>query len=126
MVRRAFDGAPPLDQAGFLGGVDLLACPDQTCDDAPTRDALGEFDEELGLGSIIRLAAGPGVLPTHLFGIPGALSLVEHEEVFGRNRTLPLTVVLDVVLHVPDENLSASTGFLQGILENLDQGPVAG
>jgi len=33
--------------------VDLLAGADQADDDAPAGDALGEFDEVLGLGSIV-------------------------------------------------------------------------
>ena len=65
------------------------------------------------------------MLAGNLLGVPGTLSLVEHQQVLGRDGGLPLAVVPDVVLHIADEDLAASAGFLESVLQDLDKGAVA-
>lgn len=114
----------PLTEAGLLAFVDLLSLSDQTDDDAPGRDPLGEIDEMLGLRlSRLEPRRAP-VFDLHLLRIEGALSLVEDQYVLGWNSLRVARVSPDVVLDTANERLSATAGASELVLQNLNQGTV--
>jgi len=126
-VAAAFEGVAPLAETALLAGVDLLTAADETDDDAPLRDALGELDEMLGLGpgrGGVGRGVVAGVLAADLVGVPGALRLVEDEEMLGRDGVLALAVEAHVLLHIPDEDLAPAAGFLEGILKDQHEGAI--
>lgn len=118
------DGVGPLDHPTLLSGVDLLPLAHEREDEGPARDPAGDVGEELGLravsvggdlGELLAVEVG------HLGLVPGALGLVEHDDVLGRRAIGPLEAVLaDVPVHVLHEGLG-----LQGVLEHLHERAVA-
>jgi hypothetical protein len=80
-----FDCYSPLAETGLLAQVNLLPLANQTDHNAPTRNPRGELDKILGLGSTgFEPSASPMLVP-NLLGVKGALCLIEHEYVLGRD-----------------------------------------
>jgi hypothetical protein len=113
-----------LSQASFLTDVNLLAAADQSHDDTPFRDALGEFDEVLRLGLVTAVRVVILMSLRNGLRIEGPLGFVEHEDMLGRNEVICSRIALYVVTNRPDKCASTSTGLAQLVLKDLHKGTI--
>ncbi len=116
----------PLGDAGFFADVDFLAGADETDDDAPLGDALGKFDEEFGFGTAVKFGRKVFVLFGDLFGVESSLGFIVDEDVLGWNEIFGPGEGFDIVVNAADEGFSVAAGRTKLVLEDFDEGAVAG
>ena len=111
-----------MNGAAFFTDVDLLAGSDETDDDAPPRNSLGELDEMLRLRQAVAML---WVLLSDHRRVERSLGLIEDENVLRRDELTAAAVCRDVFLHTADERLSATARTLQLVLEDFHERAVA-